>query len=86
MKQNSLSYIYNSSSQTNGFYLAHKNSGNIGFLDGHAGSIKDHTEAYNTFFAEFKINGSSDQKGGFTFFYIKQPAQVVKYNGSGIVN
>ena len=86
MKQNSLAYIYNSSSQTSGFYLAHKNSGNIGFLDGHAGSIKNHTEAYDTFFAEFKVNGSSDQKGGFTFFYIKNSGQSVKFNSSGTVN
>ncbi len=86
MKQNSLAYIYNSSAQTSGFYLAHKNSGNIAFLDGHAGSIKNHTEAYNTFFAEFKVNGSSDQKGGFTFFYIKNSGQAVKFNGSGTVN
>ena len=86
MKQNSLAYIYNSSAQTSGFYLAHKNSGNIAFLDGHAGSLKDHTEAYNTFFTEFKVNGSTTQKGGFTFFYIKNSGQVVKFNGSGIVN
>ena len=86
LKQNSLGYIYNSSSQTSGFYLAHKNSGNVAFLDGHVGSLSNHTDAYNTFFAEFKVNGTNDQKGGFTFFYIKQPAQTVKFNASGSVN
>lgn len=85
-KQDALAYIYNSSAQTSGFYLAHRNNGNIAFLDGHVGTIGNHSEAYQTFFAEFRENGSSSQKGGFTFFFIKYPAQVVKFNGSGTVN
>ena len=84
-EQTSFAYLYLSTTPGSGFHLAHLNRGNAAFLDGHAGSIGNITEAYQTFFAEYKINGNSSQIGGFTFHYFDKGGNLIKFNGGGIV-
>ena len=84
-EQASFAYIYNSNGPASGFYLAHTGRGNAAFLDGHVGTIGNITEAYNTFFTEYRLSGNSNERGGPTIYYYDQNREAVKFNGSGIV-
>ena len=84
-EQTSFAHIYLSTAASSGFYLAHLGRGNVAFLDGHVGSLGNVTEAYNTFFAEYKISSDSRENGGLTFHYVDRNGIVVKFNKSGIV-
>ena len=84
--QNSWVFIHCSSDsdRNKGVYAAHNNFVNMTFLDGHAGSIGHWSDLYTTWFAEYKINGNSNEKGGFTFHYVDKGYNLIKFNGSGL--
>ena len=82
--QQSYVFIHGGTDYTRGVYAAHNNFANMTFLDGHAGSIGHWSDLYSTWFAEYKINGSSNEKGGFTFHYIDKGYNLLKFNGSGL--
>ena len=82
--QNSFSFIHTSTAITSGVYMAHGGAANMVFLDGHAGSLRNWHECYSTWFAEYKKNGSSTERGGFTFHYINKDFSAIRFNGGGL--
>ena len=81
--QNSWVYIHGGT-YDKGVYAAHSDAVNMAFLDGHAGTLRHWSELYSTWFAEYKINGSATEKGGFTFHYVDKGRNLLKFNGSGL--
>ena len=82
--QNSWVFIHGGNDFNKGVYAAHANSANMTFLDGHAGSLRHWSELYSTWFAEYRVHGSSNEIGGFTFHYIDKDYNLLKFNGSGL--
>lgn len=68
-KQDAYIYDQTTTNTTSRLYMAHHNTMNMVFMDGHAGGIQDRLEFGRVALEEYKHNGNDTQKAGFAVSY-----------------
>ena len=68
--------IQTSANKKNGIYMAHNNSAQMVFLDGRAGNVNGY-DFHKTLITEMKLNGNSNQKGGYSLRYVDKNYNLV---------
>lgn len=75
-KQSAMCHVQTSAGANSGVFMTHGNAANMVFLDGHAEPVSK-PKFHSTVIAEYKINGDSSQKGGFSLRFIDKDFKTV---------